>query len=1000
MQRVCAPFLCALVICIALSGGGVGLPDPGRGGPAAAFASVLGAASSSDTAHATVRGTRTTSLPLAKHAVTPPPVVHMTPTGETIRVPLNKGTSGVRTAKSYSGTVTLTVSGTGQADGCRYSDAFYIFADCSRTPFNRPLHYGHPMGTVRPGISRDELPFDRRRNPTLRYDWTLWINGQPSDAYVSTTPAYSNTHRYIFTITAPGGRLTFAVGDPNPCENTGYFSVTLAPGKPRTAGPAGVNARGAIAMPSTAVSDGRLQGYPCVTDDVVSLSSGNFQYQGPPLADFPTWNTQTPSDATLKCYGLPSRPSNPALEEQWAAAMSTAHCWVLPGNLTTIDAKEFTGPTGSRGCGSMDQVPPHMNMAEPPPVSPAAGTLYDWSGYGTDPYSPTEVLGSWSIPVQSASHGSSGDVEEPWVGIGGTHSGEQFWRNGTLTVGGSECDNPDHSCRSMGYSAYFEQDSPNRQDQAMILAGPSPSAGDTIVAYTRLLRTSYGSVAVFGWINETSGALTVSAQLDPANFDNLTTAQAAEWVAEDYPCAGACDSSGKVVHDNAVPVQFLAPLYAINGVGTSQDWTQLANKRYLVGAACVVNVLLPSALDPAGGFTVEPADTSTQCIDRPIGSTAVGAGGTGTRSSGTGVGGSGSAQPGNAVVGLTGYANPSTGLTLSGTTGDGSQSVTVYIPPGAVSSETLITITPVSYPGASGDPNTQSLGDSAFDITATDASGNKVTQFSQPIWITLSYPSDIPNEDTARIVVTFYDTSTGKWVTVPGPYIVNTADHTITFETNHLTVYGLFMSMITPIIDWATPADIVYGAALGSTELDATASVLGSLSYIPQAGTVLLVGKGQTLSVGFTPDDPIGYANSRASVNINVKPARLVIRPDDHTMIYGGLIPTFGVSATGYKGLVNMDAPSVVNGLVCTAMTRHKILVSSSTPVGNYKIICSGGKSANYRISYRPGTLTIVAGGAAGTGTTSTPELPSGTLSALAACVLAGLSWRARRRRA
>src|SRR4029077_510005 len=59
----------------------------------------------------------------------------------------------------------------------------------------------------------------------------------------------------------------------------------------------------------------------------------------------------------------------------------------------------------------------------------------------------------------------------------------------------------------------------------------------------------------------------------------------------------------------------------------------------------------------------------------------------------------------------------------------------------------------------------------------------------------------------------------------------------------------------TPVITWATPADITYGMALRATQLNATANTLGSFVYSPLAGTVLNAGAAQTLSVTFTPTD-------------------------------------------------------------------------------------------------------------------------------------------------
>ncbi|OHD22879.1 MAG: hypothetical protein A2Y38_15880 [Spirochaetes bacterium GWB1_59_5] len=57
-------------------------------------------------------------------------------------------------------------------------------------------------------------------------------------------------------------------------------------------------------------------------------------------------------------------------------------------------------------------------------------------------------------------------------------------------------------------------------------------------------------------------------------------------------------------------------------------------------------------------------------------------------------------------------------------------------------------------------------------------------------------------------------------------------------------------------ITWATPASIVYGTALSGTQLNASATVAGTLVYDPPAGTILDAGE-QALGMTFTPSDPI-----------------------------------------------------------------------------------------------------------------------------------------------
>ena len=79
-----------------------------------------------------------------------------------------------------------------------------------------------------------------------------------------------------------------------------------------------------------------------------------------------------------------------------------------------------------------------------------------------------------------------------------------------------------------------------------------------------------------------------------------------------------------------------------------------------------------------------------------------------------------------------------------------------------------------------------------------------------------------------------------------------------------------------PVITWATPSSIVYGTALSATQLNATASVAGTLVYNPAAGTVLDAGA-RTLSVAFTPTDEVTYSPVSKTVTIDVTKATPVI---------------------------------------------------------------------------------------------------------------------------
>jgi len=99
------------------------------------------------------------------------------------------------------------------------------------------------------------------------------------------------------------------------------------------------------------------------------------------------------------------------------------------------------------------------------------------------------------------------------------------------------------------------------------------------------------------------------------------------------------------------------------------------------------------------------------------------------------------------------------------------------------------------------------------------------------------------------------------------------------------------ISKATPVITWSNPAGIVYGAALGSTQLNATANVPGTFVYTPPAGTVLQAGTGQTLSTTFTPTDTADYTTATKSVLINVSKATPVITwAAPAAITYGGAL--------------------------------------------------------------------------------------------------------------
>jgi hypothetical protein len=162
----------------------------------------------------------------------------------------------------------------------------------------------------------------------------------------------------------------------------------------------------------------------------------------------------------------------------------------------------------------------------------------------------------------------------------------------------------------------------------------------------------------------------------------------------------------------------------------------------------------------------------------------------------------------------------------------------------------------------------------------------------------------------------------------------------------------------TPTISWSDPADIVYGTALGSTQLNATASVPGSFNYTPASGAVLGAGL-HPLTATFTPTDTTDYTTAPAMVYVTVTPATLTVTPADKPKTYGDTDPAFGFAITGYK---NGDPTTVVTTQpTCGVVAAH-------VNVGTYTIACSGGDAgANYTfddtktasLTVGPATLTV-----------------------------------------
>jgi hypothetical protein len=186
-----------------------------------------------------------------------------------------------------------------------------------------------------------------------------------------------------------------------------------------------------------------------------------------------------------------------------------------------------------------------------------------------------------------------------------------------------------------------------------------------------------------------------------------------------------------------------------------------------------------------------------------------------------------------------------------------------------------------------------------------------------------------------------YSHDLGK-VLLPGKHRL-TVTHEPEDEATYAVVEKAVEIDVWPVpttINWSNPANIVYGTALDSTQLNATATdpqgstVDGTFTYNPPAGTVLPAGT-HTLSVSFTPDDTTCFTDAPATTtSLNVDPATPAVSVTGGTFIYDGNAHPATASATG------LGWASVAGSFAFT-YTQNNTQVASPTNAGKYAITAS-----------------------------------------------------------
>ena len=199
---------------------------------------------------------------------------------------------------------------------------------------------------------------------------------------------------------------------------------------------------------------------------------------------------------------------------------------------------------------------------------------------------------------------------------------------------------------------------------------------------------------------------------------------------------------------------------------------------------------------------------------------------------------------------------------------------------------------------------------------------------------------------------------------------------TPTDTTDYNTATGsvsLTVNKATPTVNWTAPAAITYGAALSSTQLNATAtysglSVAGAFTYTPASGTVLNAGANQTLSVTFTPTDTTDYTTAHGSVSLTVSaftPTVTVTPGATSITIAQALAVTVSVSgATGGSspsGSVILTGGSYTSPAVALTGGSATFNIPASTlAAGNYTFKASYTPDASSSSNYNSGSGTAL----------------------------------------
>ncbi len=244
-----------------------------------------------------------------------------------------------------------------------------------------------------------------------------------------------------------------------------------------------------------------------------------------------------------------------------------------------------------------------------------------------------------------------------------------------------------------------------------------------------------------------------------------------------------------------------------------------------------------------------------------------------------------------------------------------------------------------------------SVAKAPLTVTAVDAA--RVVGATNPVF--RATMTGFVNGDTTNVVTGSPALSTAADASSPaGVYPISCAIGSLAASNYSFSLVSGSLSVTSAIlqITWTPPEPITYGQALTRTQLNATASYVGSFIYSPALGTVLDAGSNQTLRATFVPTDT-NIASQSVSVNVTVNRARLWVTASNVARPYGVTNPPLEAS---FAGFVHGDTAAAIAGQPALATTA-----AINSVAGSYAINAAVGSlsASNYTFAFVDGLLTV-----------------------------------------